>query len=508
LQNAGYTVLEAANGFEALQKTEAHKPHVVILDIQLPDISGIEVCEVIKKRWPEIMVLQTSATYTTGADRTRGLHSGADSYLTLPLESEELIAAVAGLLRIRRSEDALRALNATLEKRIAERTADLAEANAKLREQIAQREKVEGALIQAQKMEAIGHLTGGIAHDFNNFLTAVVGNLDLIRTRATDPRIARLADNALSAAQRGSRLTGQLLAFSRSQRLAAEPVDLNSLVTGMSDLLSQSLGKSITLKTSLAAKLPPVMGNHHQLELAILNLAINGRDAMPDGGTISIKTERSDRSGFARITVSDTGLGMSPEIMARAFDPFFTTKPTGRGTGLGLSQVYGVVRQLNGEVEIKSEIGKGTTVEIVLPLAPSRSIIEQESGKVAQGPAGTAKILVIDDDDDVRDVITSTLSDLGYQLRTASSGAEGVQNIREWRPDLVVLDFAMPGMNGAEVAFKSREGQPDLRILFVSGYSDTSALEAAVGNTPLLHKPFRPADLAVAVAKALEESAS
>ena len=508
LEAAGFSVLEASNGLEALQKTEASKPLVVVLDVQLPDISGIEVCRVIKQRWPEVMVLQTSATFTTGADRSRGLDSGADSYLTLPVEPEELIAAARALLRIRSSEDALRSLNDTLEKRIAARTSDLAEANARLKGEIAHRQKAEAALIQAQKMEAIGQLTGGIAHDFNNLLTAVVGNLDLIRTRAADPRITRLADNALNAAQRGSRLTAQLLAFSRTQKLATQPVDLNALVAGMDDLLNQSLGPTITLKPSLAASLPFVMADSDQLELAIVNLAINGRDAMPEGGTISIATNLAKQPEFAYVEVSDTGSGMSPEILARAFDPFFTTKPIGKGTGLGLSQVYGVARQLGGDVEIESEIGKGTTVRILLPLAPAGAVASIESDTSPKPTAGTERILVIDDDDDVREVMTAILSNIGYQLQTASNGAEGLRLVEEWRPDLVVLDFSMPGMNGAEVALKSRQQQPDLRILFVSGYADSSALEAAVGGTPLLHKPFRPADLAAAVATALNDDKS
>ncbi|HEU4602407.1 MAG TPA: response regulator, partial [Steroidobacteraceae bacterium] len=214
LQRVGFDVVDAASGYDALRKVESLQPSVVLLDVHLPDISGIEVCGVIKERWPNIFVLQTSATFTTGADRTRGLEGGADSYLTQPIEPEELVASVRALLRLREAEDNLRKLNDTLEVRVQERTKELATANAQLKHEIEERQRAQAALVQAQKMEAIGHLTGGIAHDFNNLLTAVIGNLDRIRTRATDPKIARLADNAFLAAERGSKLTAQLLAFS------------------------------------------------------------------------------------------------------------------------------------------------------------------------------------------------------------------------------------------------------------------------------------------------------
>ena len=284
LNAAGFAVIEAQTGAEALRLVEQHKPLVVLLDVQLPDISGFEVCAFIKAKWPEVMVLQTSATFTETEDRVSGLNAGADSYLVQPAEPVELAAAINALLRVRRSEDALRTLNATLDKQVQERTEELELANRKLRQEVAQRQKVESELLQAQKMEAVGQLTGGLAHDFNNLLTAVVGNLDLIRARATEPRITRLAENAFKAAERGSKLTAQLLAFSRTQKLATESVDLNRLILDASELLNTSLGASITIKTELDARTPFVVADHNQLEVSSLNLAINARDAMPDGG--------------------------------------------------------------------------------------------------------------------------------------------------------------------------------------------------------------------------------
>src|ERR1700753_2089170 len=275
LQEAGFTVVEARTGAEALRLVEAEKPPIILLDVELPDITGYDVCAFVKKKWPDVMVLMTSSTFTTSLHRTRGLDSGADSYLVQPAEPLELAAAVRAMLRLRKDEDTMRAMNATLEQRVKDRVVELEAANLKLQHEMEQRERAETALVQSQKMEAVGQLTGGLAHDFNNLLTAVVGNLDLIRLRATDPRIARPAEHAFKAAERGSKLTAQLLAFSRTQKLATSPVDLNELIEGMGQLVNQTLGAQITVKTELAAGLPHALADANQLELAILNLSIN-----------------------------------------------------------------------------------------------------------------------------------------------------------------------------------------------------------------------------------------
>jgi len=513
LRHAGFKVEEAATGYEALRKTEDLQPSVVLLDVKLPDISGIEVSGQIKKRWPHVFVLQTSATYTSGADRTRGLEGGADSYLTQPIEPDELIAAVRALLRLRDAEDKLRRLNDTLEQRVQKRTEDLAAANAKLKEEINQRRKAEAALVQAQKMEAIGHLTGGIAHDFNNLLTAVLGNIDRIRSRVTDPKLVRLAENAFMAAERGSKLTGQLLAFSRTQKLATQPVDVNALIRGMSDLLNQSLGPSIALKTELAPGLPHAQADPNQLELAILNLAINARDAMTEDGEIVIRTALlrvavSDNDAalvdYVDISVIDNGSGMTPEVLARAFDPFFTTKPAGKGTGLGLSQVYGIAGQAGGSVRIESAVGKGTTV--AMRLCVSTDALQAADVAVARSSSRvTETVLVVDDDTDVRTLVGEYLAEIGYRVYLADSGDAAMKILDDITPDLLLADFAMPGHNGADVARDIRRRVPDLPILFFSGYADTAALEAAVGKAPLLRKPFRPNELATAIRSLLDE---
>jgi signal transduction histidine kinase len=503
LQEAGFAVIEARTGAEALRLIETEKLPIVLLDVELPDITGYDVCAFIKKKWPAIMVLMTSATFTTSMHRTLGLDSGADSYLVQPAEPLELVAAVNALLRIRKGEDNLRTLNATLEQRVKDRVVDLEAANLSLKNEMEQRQRAEAALVQSQKMEAIGQLTGGLAHDFNNLLTAVVGNLDLIRMRATDPRIVRQAENAFKAAERGSKLTAQLLAFSRTQKLATVPVDLNDLIAGMSELISQTLGAQITVETDLSHGLPHALADANQLELAILNLSINARDAMPDGGTLTISTEPDPASKErVMVCVADTGTGMPPEVLARAFDPFFTTKPPGKGTGLGLSQVYGIVRQIGGDVTIDSALGKGTRINIALRIAHATA--ERDGAETTLVSRGSETILIVDDDPDVREIMSGVLSDLGYQVKEAGSGDTALVLLKDHRPALMVLDFGMPGSNGAEVAASARQTHEGLRILFVSGYSDTSAIERAVGKAALLRKPFRPAEFAAAVRSSLD----
>jgi DNA-binding response OmpR family regulator len=506
LHAGGFAVIEAQTGAEALRLIEQHRPPVVLLDVQLPDISGFEVCAFIKQKWPEVMVLQTSATFTTTEDRVIGLNAGADSYLVQPAEPIELAAAINALLRIRRSEDALRLLNATLDNQVQARTAELAEVNRQLMNEMAQRQKAEEGLLQAQKMEAVGQLTGGLAHDFNNLLTAVVGNLDLIRARATEPRVIRLAESAFRAAERGSKLTAQLLAFSRTQKLETSSLDINRTIEGMSELLNQSLGPDVSIHLELDPSAPVVIADGNQLEVAILNLGINARDAMPGGGTLTITTA-GDPADPQRILVSviDTGTGMSPEVIARAFDPFFTTKPPGKGTGLGLSQVYGLVRQMGGDVDISSRPGEGTSVRLRLRRGQIASRSDAEVTHASEA-GHSERVLVVDDDHDVRAMMTNFLSEIGYVVHEAEHGAAALDMQREVSPQLMIIDFAMPGTNGAEVVKAARTVQPSLPILFVSGYADSAALEAAMGSAPLLRKPFRPAELAAAVRAAIDNT--
>jgi CheY-like chemotaxis protein len=357
-------------------------------------------------------------------------------------------------------------------------------------------------------------LTGGIAHDFNNLLTVVVGGLDIIVKRADEPKLKRYAENALAAAERGARLTGQLLAFSRVQRLEVRPTFVAPLIQNMRPLLRNVLGPGISKQFDLDEAMMPVMADPTQLEVAVLNLAINARDAMPEGGTLTFSSKRVEVTGeadiedgdYIELTISDTGLGMPAEVLERAFEPFFTTKEVGKGTGLGLSMVYGMARQSGGSVRIESQPGQGTAVKLLFRRADD-AVAEATPGAEeptsAVVPLARLSVLVIDDDPDVRAFIVATLEEQGYRVRDAGDGREGLAAIEREVPDLVVLDFIMPGLSGAEVARQIRAKRPDQPILFVSGYSETEAVKRTAPEAPLLAKPFRADALQKAVRNAL-----
>jgi len=403
-----------------------------------------------------------------------------------------------------------------LEDLVTTRTRNLAEANDRLVKEISDRQRAEDALRQAQKLEAIGQLTSGVAHDFNNLLMAVLGNIDLAAKRvANDEAAVRSLRSAVRAVERGARLTSQLLAFSRKQRLAPKPVDINRLVKDSGDMLFRTIGTSVRIETVLTPGLWPAMVDPNQIELVLLNLAINGRDAMKEGGQLTIRT--TNVSGAERpadlvpqdyvlISVSDTGAGMSDDVRGRAFEPFFTTKDVGKGSGLGLSMVHGVAVQSGGNVYIDSAPGKGTTVRLYLPRAkkaPVEAVASREGGLLLQG---SATILVVDDDADVRDVAVSGLREFGYRIIEAQNGHEALDILAEKNDiDLVLIDLAMPGMNGAETIRRARLQNPKLRALFVTGYESTSPGEPhGEEQDRLLRKPYRLETLAEAVRTALE----
>ena len=380
---------------------------------------------------------------------------------------------------------------------------------------IAERRRAEEMLRQSQKMEAIGQLTGGIAHDFNNLLTAVIGNLDMIRTRAAgNDRLQRMADNALEAARKGAKLSSQLLAFSRSQRMNVGPVDLAQLLGGMSGLLAQSVGPSVRVDVRVDEDARFVVSDANQLELALLNLAVNACDAMPEGGTLTIKarhvedTER--RLPHVELAVSDTGTGMTEEVRARAIEPFYTTKPTGQGTGLGLSQVYAVARESGGSLHIDSEPERGTTVRMMLPAGTPplvRTDVEAPPSTTVPGAQSRepTRVLVVDDDKLVRRFMAESLRSLQYHVTEAESGTQALATMERERFALLVVDFAMPGMNGADAARAAQERQPGIKVLMVSGYADSAAVEAALGTARQLRKPFDLAELGAAVAETLAD---
>ena len=370
-------------------------------------------------------------------------------------------------------------------------------------------------LRQSQKMEALGQLTGGIAHDFNNLLTVVVGGLDLLNKRIEDEKLRRYAGNALTAAERGARLTGQLLAFSRVQRLEVRATNIAPLIENMRPLLRNVLGPGIEKKFDLDQEMMPVLADPTQVEVAVLNLAINARDSMPNGGVLTFVTRKVEvqndpdleAGDYIELCISDTGVGMTESVRERAFEPFFTTKEVGKGTGLGLSMVYGMARQSGGDARIESEPGRGTTVSIFFRAASAHHrdhsvTSDADDGGSNLGPAAE-RILVIDDDPDVREFISESLAEQGYDVYQANDGKSGLSAFAAEKPDLVVLDFIMPGLSGADVASRILSTHPEQPILFVSGYSETDSIRRIAPNAPLLTKPFRAEALSKAVRTAL-----
>jgi len=380
---------------------------------------------------------------------------------------------------------------------------------ARLHAEVARRRDIEEALHHSQKLEAIGQLTGGIAHDFNNLLTTVLGSLDLLDERNLDPRARQLVSSAMRAGERGARLTRQLLAFARKQRFKTEAVDLNALIRDTSDTLSRTIGPPIEIELKLAADLWPVQIDANQLELAILNVAVNARDALPLGGLLLVETanlpagatERPPQlapGDYVLLAITDNGIGMSDQVKARAFEPFFTTKEVGKGSGLGLSQVYGIASQAGGTVTLESWPGLGTTIRIYLPRGSTLPTAQPASleAPVTQ-VTGHGRILLVEDDPQVREFIRICLDEAGYTVAEAGNGPAALKLLESESIDLLITDFAMPGMNGAELAMRVRTQRPYLPVLLITGYMDEPAVPqpSDIPILPILRKPLRQAEL-------------
>ncbi|MGE7415738.1 ATP-binding protein [Methylobacterium tarhaniae] len=380
---------------------------------------------------------------------------------------------------------------------------------------VTEQRELEEAFRQSQKMEAVGQLTGGIAHDFNNLLTGIVGSLDLLSTRLAQGRtdvVERYINAALTSAHRAAALTHRLLAFARRQPLDPRPVDANALVASLEDLVRRTLGETVALETRLAADLWPTLCDANQLESAILNLAINARDAMPEGGRLTIESRNVELDAvfaaahgdvapgaYIRLAVTDTGTGMPPEVVRRAFDPFFTTKPIGQGTGLGLSMIYGFARQSDGHAVISSEVGRGTTVALYLPRhdGPLAALESPAPGPAEPAAAGSGEtVLVVEDEPAVRSLIVDVLRDLGYRVLEAQDGPAGLAALRgAARVDLLVTDVGLPGLNGRQLADAAREHRPGLKVLFITGYAENAAMAGFLApGMQMITKPF-PVDL-------------
>ncbi len=625
LQRGGYEVVEARTGAEAMESVKGRRPDLVLLDVRLPDVSGYEVCRMLKREYPQLLIIQVSASFVEAGDRAHGLDSGADSYLTQPIEPAELLATVRALLRLRKAEAAareshelykaivesatdyailttdlegrvttasggtgavlgyepaevvghsldglftradraagvpaadraravqegravadrwqlrkdgseiwssgvlvpLRAADNSLtgfisilrdrtaekvhqdwlEREVGMRTRALTETNTKLVREIEERERVEEALRQAQKVEALGQIAGGVAHDFNNMLTVVLGSTERLKRAlpADDAGQHRRADLVLQATTQAAALTHRLLAFSRQQPLDVKPTNLNAVVGGIFELLRSTVGEPVVLAMNLAGELPPAAVDANQLENAIVNLAVNARDAMPGGGTLTIAT-RLD-AGQVVLSVADTGTGMPPDVLARAFEPFFTTKTDGRGTGLGLAQVVRCAEQSGGSARILSEPGHGTTVEMSFPAIDPASLDDQRLPPARMGKfSGEGRpALVVEDQDGVREYVAETLRLLGFEVTAVADGPAAIAAAKNGKLfALIDSDIGLPGgIDGWQLSAQLRRLQPDAKMVLMTGYAQGTA--APLGRaTELLMKPFSPSALELRLAR-------
>ena len=432
------------------------------------------------------------------------------------------ISVIVDIDEQKRSQEALAQAAQKLEQEVDARTRELREALARLEAEAEERARAEEALRQAQKMEAVGQLTGGIAHDFNNMLTGIIGAIDILKRRIATGRLDdldRFMDAASTSAQRAAGLTARLLAFSRRQSLDSRPTDVGKLIHSLEDLLRRTMSESIEVEILSSSPLSPALVDANQLESAIINLAINARDAMPDGGRLTLSCEEVelDEECFARnpgispgryimVGVSDTGVGIDGDTLDKVFDPFFTTKPIGQGTGLGLSMVYGFAKQSNGLVRIDSQVGEGTKVTIFLPVADLQPHEEPaESAAIHHGDGQS--VLLVEDDESVRLLVRDVLEELGYKATEAADGQQAVRILESGRRfDLMISDVGLPGMNGRQLAEIAREHLPDLPVLFVTGYAEGAAVRGGFlsDNMQMITKPFQIEMLSARIREMLE----
>jgi len=535
LQRDGLVFLKARSGDEALELLLKNDVALALLDVQMPGMDGFALAEFMRgsERARHIPIIFLTAGTADTQRRFRGYEAGAVDFIQKPIEADILRSKAEvffDLYQQRRQlqvqRDALEAGSQALadaanrlEDQVRIRTAELEDALDRLRAETAERERAEASLLQVQKMEAVGQLTGGIAHDFNNMLTGIMGSLDMMRRRIAEGRIEevdRYLDAAGAAAERAAALTQRLLAFSRRQPLDPKPVEINALIGAMAALIEQALNERIDFKLALAPDLPSGVIDPHQLENAILNLALNARDAMPDGGALTIETSLVDLDAahvatrpdvapgrYLAIAVSDTGVGMAPELVQKAFDPFFTTKPLGQGTGLGLSMVYGFAQQSGGAVRIHSQVGVGTAVKLYLPTTEARPLPEAE--RAARPPQGRGqRVLVVEDDPAVLMLVREVLKELRYQpVEFSDPLAAAPYLASDARIDLMISDVGLPGMNGRELAETARAHRPALPILFITGYAENAAIRAGFlgANMAMVTKPFSLDDLAAKVSQ-------
>ncbi len=523
LAQIGENLIKASSARQAFEVLLKHEVALILIDVCMPDLDGFELASMIRQhpRFETTAIIFVSAVMMTKPDQLRGYQLGGVDYVPVPVVPELLRAKVKVFVDLYRKTRQLERFNAELEQRVAERTAELQRFNEELEQRIEERtrerETALAQLFEAQKMDTIGQLTGGVAHDFNNLLMAVLGSLGLLEKRLSpdDHSNRRLLQNAVQGAQRGAALTQRLLAFSRRQELKPESVDVAQLVSGMVDLLKRALGHGIELTLDFPAALPPILVDANQLELALLNLALNARDAMPTGGRIAIgataetKTRsRSDQplpaGDYVRIGIVDTGVGMDEVTLAKATEPFFTTKGPGKGTGLGLSMVHGLAAQSGGWLRIHSEPDRGTHIELWLPKATTTavSVVRGQQPAAASPQTEPCKILIVDDDHLVMTGTAAMIEDLGHTSIEAHSAAEALAKLASGiEVDLVITDHAMPAMTGLQLAACIQDRFPGLPIILATGYAELPVDPAKMGLLKLA-KPCTQHDIALAIHRA------
>jgi signal transduction histidine kinase len=526
LSELGENLIKAGSANEALDQLLRTDVAIVLIDVCMPDLDGFELAAMIREhpRFQKTAIIFVSAIQVTDLDLLRGYAAGAVDYVPVPIIPDLLRAKVRVFAELYRKTRQLETLNAELERRVAERTAELAQANAglelRVEERTREREAALAQIHEMQKVESLGQLTGGVAHDFNNLLMAVLGNLDLLRKYiGDDPKLRRLIDGAIQGAERGATLTKRMLAFARRQELKPETVNVPMLVDSMVEMLRRSLGPGVQISTDFAEGVPATRVDPNQLELALLNLALNARDSMPLGGQLTISAHRERiaagevprlRPGeYVCIIERDTGHGMDEATLKRATEPFFTTKGAGRGTGLGLSMVDGLVAQSGGAMRITSQLGAGTTVEMWLPVSdvdevatapPVRRLARPPSVKDLR----SCRVLVVDDDPIVATGTVAMLEDLGHVATEVPSGEAAWKLLcSEAVIDLVITDHAMPGMTGTELAARIQRNWPELPIIIASGYAELPG-DGDLG-LPRLSKPYRQQDLVPLVARLVRD---
>jgi signal transduction histidine kinase/ActR/RegA family two-component response regulator len=527
LQEIGETLLKATSAREAFECLLKNEIALILIDVCMPDLDGFELASMIREhpRFQNTAIIFISAVMMEHLDQLRGYRAGGVDYVPVPVVPELLRAKVKVFVELYRKTRQLEQFNAQLERRVEERTAELRGLNEHLEQRVEEgtreREAALAQLFEAQKMDTIGRLTGGVAHDFNNLLMAVLGSLSLLQKRLPDdPQCQRLLSNAIQGADRGKALTQRLLAFSRRQELKPAAVNVEQLMGGMEELLKRAVGLGIECRIEFPADLPPVLADSNQLELALLNVALNARDAMPAGGSLKITAEAISVSArspataslgpgdYVRIAIVDSGVGMDSATLAKATEPFFTTKGPGKGTGLGLSMVHGLAAQSGGLLLIQSKPEAGTRVELWLPrakTAPAPAVRASDTPKI---PTRTCRVLVVDDDVLVMNGTAAMIQDLGHSTIEAHSGAEALEVLSSGQSvDVVFTDHAMPAMTGLQLAQHLQQRHPGLPIVLATGYAELPVDPSSMGLVRLA-KPCTQQEIAAAINAAVEIQAA